>query len=200
MALVSDKHPGIILASGSPRRLELTRRIGFEPTVVVSNIPEVYESDETPHEYTRRLALLKAQDVAQNLGKDEEKPAWILSADTIVVKDGAVLEKPLDEDDARRMLKRLSGQWHTVITSFCWLARTLSDDEPRCGVYSVEAGVEFRELSEEMIRRYVATGEPMDKAGSYGIQDVGSTIVRAVKGSYFCVVGLPVCEVIEALQ
>lgn len=200
MSLVSSEHPGIVLASGSPRRLELTRRIGFEPVVVVSNIPEVCGEGESPEEYTRRLALLKAQDVARRLEGDKTMPAWILAADTIVVRGDELLEKPVDEEDARRMLTSLSGKWHKVITTFCWLSRQLVEGKAPHGVYSVEAKVLFRDLSPEMIRRYVETGEPMDKAGSYGIQDVGSTIVRAIEGSYFCVVGLPVCEVVEALQ
>jgi septum formation protein len=200
MSLVSSEHPGIVLASGSPRRLELTRRIGFEPHVVVSNIPEVCAEGESPQEYTRRLALLKAQDVARRLEGEKDMPAWILAADTIVVRDGELLEKPVDEEDARRMLRTLSGQWHRVITTFCWLSRIPVEGSLPHGVYSVEAKVLFRVLSEEMIRRYVETGEPMDKAGAYGIQDVGGTIVRAIEGSYFCVVGLPVCEIIEALQ
>jgi septum formation protein len=199
--IVTAQRRGIVLASGSPRRLELTRRIGFEPVVVVSHVPEVRAPDETPHEYTRRLALLKAQDVARKLEGDTDKPAWILSADTIVVLEEQILEKPSDEADARRMLSMLSGRWHTVVTTFCWLNRFAeSQHRPLHGVHVVEARVLFRDLSPTTIERYVATGEPMDKAGSYGIQDVGSTIVRAIEGSYFCVVGLPVCEVVEALD
>ncbi|MBA2661843.1 MAG: septum formation protein Maf [Bradymonadaceae bacterium] len=191
----------IILASGSPRRLELARRIGLEPHVMVSHVPEIKGAHETPQEYTRRLAILKAQDVAQKLIDSSEPADWILAADTIVVFEGDVLEKPVDFEDACRMLGRLSGQSHTVITSFCWMSRrTREGQENLHAICSVEARVHFRELDEAMIQRYVASGEPMDKAGAYGIQDVGSTIVRHIEGSYFCVVGLPVCEVIETLQ
>lgn len=183
------------------------RRIGFEPVVQVSSVPEFPAPGEEPVEYTRRLAHLKAQGVAARLGAGpgngpvadgEPLPMWVLSADTIVVHEGQILEKPADHDHAFAMLRKLSDSWHTVITTFCWMYRGAPDT-----VYTVrpvEAKVRFRALSDDMIRRYIATGEPMDKAGSYGIQDVGSTIVREIRGSYFCVVGLPVCEVVEALE
>lgn len=189
----------IVLASGSPRRLELTRRIGFEPLVRVSAIEERRGDGESPVEYARRLAEDKARDVADRIDGGE-MPGWILSADTIVVHRGDVLEKPDDAADARRMLRRMSGDKHRVITAFCWLFDGGDDAETVCRVVDVSSEVWLRELDDEMIERYVATGEPMDKAGSYGIQDIGSTLVCRIEGSHFCIVGLPVCEVVATLQ
>lgn len=192
----------IILASGSPRRRELVARIGLEAVIRTSEISEVPEAGESPGEYARRLAKAKADAVAKELIDEPDLPGWILSADTIVVLDGAILEKPADEEEARQMLGRLSGREHEVITAFCWLWRAPGEGEESwvSKVVETRAQVWMRSLSEEMIARYVATGEPMDKAGSYGIQDVGSTLVRRIEGSYFCVVGLPVAQVIETLE
>lgn len=201
MKTLTASNRRIILASGSPRRQELTRRIGFEPHVVVSDIPEVKTATESPADYTRRLAFLKAQGVAEMLVGSDETADWILAADTIVVLGDEVLEKPADIADARRMLGRLSGNSHTVITSFCWWSRSTHDGGEKLPIVgSVETAVHFRELSEEMIEQYLATGESMDKAGSYGAQDIGSILIRKIEGSYFSVVGLPICEVVEALQ
>ncbi len=195
MQPVGPQDRRILLASGSPRRLELTRRIGFEPVVRVSDIPEAPHPGEGPAEYARRLATEKAAAVARETA-GEDLPGWILAADTIVVHDGAILEKPADDEDAVGMLSRLQGSVHEVVTAFCWRWRV---DGPRL-TRSVRADVEMRPLPEAVIRRYVASGEPMDKAGSYGIQDIGSVLVRRIEGSYFCVVGLPVCEVVETLE
>ena len=200
MQSVNSASPSILLASRSPRRLELTQRIGFSPVVRVSAVEEVRAPGEEPVAYARRLALAKARAVAEDV-KGTDLPRWILSADTIVVHGKEVLEKPEDEADARQMLSRLSGEEHEVITAFCWLWRGSKESpEQKEAVRDVSARVWMREFTAETIARYVATGEPMDKAGSYGIQDVGSALVRRIEGSYFCVVGLPVCEVIETLD
>lgn len=188
--------PRIVLGSGSPRRRELAERIGWEPVVVVSDIPEDVEAAESPTEYTQRLALQKAADVAEKISGDASKPNMILSADTIVILDGDILEKPEDGAHAFEMLRAMSGRWHTVQTSFCWFDRTSSESH----VESIDTDVRLRELSDAFIRSYVETGEPLDKAGSYGIQDFGSLLVRELEGSYFNVVGLPVCEAVEALE
>lgn len=200
MKPVSPESPSILLASRSPRRLELTKRIGFHPLVRVSAVEEIREEGEAPRDYARRLAGAKARAVADAV-EGTDLPGWILSADTIVVHGKAVLEKPTDKEEARAMLARLSGEEHEVITAFCWLWRSPGAPDARVeAVRDLSAKVWMRELSPEMIARYVATGEPMDKAGSYGIQDVGSVLVRRIEGSYFCVVGLPVCEVVETLE
>lgn len=196
-----DAQRGFILASGSPRRLELMANLGFSPTVRVSSVPEQRGDQESPSDYTRRLALAKAEAVRGELVGSAEPLDWILAADTIVIvedNDGreVVLEKPADARQATAMLTRLSGRAHTVETAFCWLQRSSG----RARVESVRARVEFRQLGPAMIARYVATGEPMDKAGAYGIQDIGAALVRRIEGSYFAVVGLPICEVVETLD
>jgi septum formation protein len=203
---IGDANRKVILASGSPRRLELMENLGFALEVIVSDTPEKRQPNESPTDYTRRLALAKAKDVRDRIFRDQVdthgvSSGWVLGADTIVVLDGEVLEKPADADHARQMLRRMSGRDHTVITSFCWLeGRVGRTEEARSTVCSVDAHVEFRELSDDMISRYIATGEPFDKAGSYGIQLFGSAFVRRIEGSYFTIVGLPVCEVIEELE
>lgn len=196
MSQLNDTNRRFILASGSPRRLELMQNLGFEPEVRVSSIPEQQQPEESPTDYTRRLAFAKARDVADSFEGDDSLPDWVLAADTIVIFEDEVLEKPQDPDDAFQMLRSMSGREHVVETSFCWLQRSTGD----YSVCSVQADVEFRELTDEMIQRYLDSGEPFDKAGSYGIQLLGSAFVRALDGSYFAVVGLPVCEVVEELQ
>ncbi|RDV39262.1 septum formation inhibitor Maf [Bradymonadaceae bacterium TMQ3] len=202
MDIITKSSPRVVLASGSPRRLELMQRLGFEPLVYKSDIEEIPRAGESPEAYTLRLAREKGEAVADALAGTPELPGWVLSADTIVTLDGDVLEKPVDEADACAMLARLSGARHEVITAYCWTWRAPGQPvEARISkAVAVRADVWMRELSEENIRRYVASGEPMDKAGSYGIQDLGSTFVRRIEGSYFCVVGLPVCEVVETLE
>ncbi len=184
----------VILASASPRRLSLLTQIGFTPRVRVSSIEERRAPDESPTEYTLRLAREKAQAVARGL--DPQDPRFVLSADTIVVLGEEVLEKPADVQDAERMLRALSGQTHQVITAFCWLDR-------ECDLLHVEAvstDVTFLELSDETIARYAATGEPMDKAGAYGIQGIGGALVAGIQGWYASVVGLPIARVVAALR
>jgi len=191
-----DRSIPIVLASGSPRRLELTERIGFDPQVRVSEIPEERGTGETGIAYTARLAAEKAADVAHRISDEEEPPDWMLAADTVVTLDDDVLEKPDDEREAEKMVRAMAGRWHAVCTSFCWKHRRTRDQF----VETVSTNVRLRDLSDELIERYVATEEPMDKAGGYGIQDYGSLLVRELRGSYFNVVGLPLCEVVEALE
>ncbi len=192
--MVTNNERGIVLASGSPRRKELLEQLGFRVVVAKSNVPEVRGAGEDPAVYTRRLAEAKARSSAARA--DATAPPWVLAADTIVVCDGEVLEKPADAADAQAMLRRLSGRGHTVITSFCWMHRL--DD--RCQTCTVATEVWFRDLSADLIARYVATGEPMDKAGAYGIQGLGAAFCREIRGSYSGVVGLPVSEVVETLE
>jgi septum formation protein len=174
----------------------LCERVGFVPEVIVSEIPEEQASGESPADYTRRLARQKAVDVAGRLGDDDSHPRFVLAADTIVVHRKQVLEKPADTDEAVEMLSAMSGEWHTVITAYCWHDRRAGSSE----VEHLETDVKLRSLSDRLIERYVATGEPMDKAGGYGIQDLGSMLVRELNGSYFNVVGLPICEVVETIE
>ncbi len=194
MRRVTSENPQIVLASGSPRRLELMRMLGFDPRVRVSAVEEVLKPGESGEAYTSRLCREKAAGVQKTL--NSEDPDWILAADTIVELDGQILEKPKDIADAVDMLRTLSGRAHCVTTSFCWLDRTSGTEVVR----SISAQVWFRELDDDTIRNYVATGEPMDKAGAYGVQGIGACLVARVEGSYHTVVGLPICEVIESLD
>jgi septum formation protein len=184
-----------VLASGSPRRRVLLEDLGFHPVVHVSEVPEHPESGESPRAYTERLAELKARDVAGRLSGSSRAPDWIVAADTIVVHEDEILEKPGGAAEAREMLARLSGTTHEVLTSFCLLER----HDERGVVRTVRTEVDFRELGDETIERYIATGEPMDKAGGYGIQDLGGALVREIRGSFYAVVGLPIGEVVELL-
>lgn len=177
----------IILASASPRRAELLRNAGIEFEVRVSNVPEIHVPGETAEAYVRRLAQAKAEAVAQ-AGR------IVLGADTTVCVDGSLLEKPADAEDAVRMLLRLSGRWHEVKTGICLIrdGETVSD----CATTRVR----FLEMSEEEIRGYAASGEPLDKAGAYGIQGLASKWIESIEGCYFNVVGLPVSLVWKHLR
>lgn len=200
MSELDGNRPEIVLASGSPRRRELVERIGLEPRVRVSDIPEQIGPDESPRNYTRRLAREKAEDVASQIADEPDADDWprlVLAADTIVIHEDRILEKPDDDEEAFAMLRSMAGGRHTVQTSFCWLDRR-GDDPPYLA--TLDTTVRMRELPDRFIRRYVETGEPMDKAGAYGIQDVGSLLVDELEGSYFNVVGLPVSQVVEALE
>lgn len=172
--------PRVVLASASPRRRDLLRLIGIPHEIRPADIDETYINGEQPRQHAERLARAKADKVAAT-----ESDALVIGADTIVVVDGNVLGKPGNEADAVRMLSMLSGRSHVVITAVA----TAYDGRVVSGVEEVV--VAFRDLSHEEIESYIATGEPMDKAGAYGIQGFGATIVRRVEGDYFAVMGLP---------
>ena len=176
----------------------MLRGLGFDPVLRVAEVDETLRVGEAPEAYTRRLSLEKASQVAEMHGKmsHAEISPFVIGADTVVVLDDDVLEKPVDASHAREMLARLSGRWHTVVTSFT-IAHVSGESPPT--TRAVEAGVRFKTLTECEISAYVDSGEPMDKAGAYGIQKLGGFLVREVFGSYFTVVGLPVCEVVETL-
>ena len=174
----------IILASQSPRRRELLERMGVEFRVVTPDIDEHMERELPPDELVRRISAEKARAVAAQTGPD----AIVIAADTVVALDGAVLGKPADELEAFKMLSTLSGCRHQVYTGM-----TVLRGEEKYTV-SEETTVTFRELSAEEIDRYIATGEPMDKAGAYGIQGYGALLVSGIQGDYYNVMGLPVCR------
>jgi septum formation protein len=180
--------PHVILASQSPRRRELLGLIGIPHTVMPADIDETVMPHEEPVPHCERLAREKAHTLAV-----QHPDAVVIAADTIVVLDGAILGKPSDVADARRMVKLLSGRSHTVHTAIA-VAR---DGRTESAVESVE--VTFRALSDDEIAAYVATGEPMDKAGAYGIQGWGATIVERVNGDYFSVMGLGLRRLIDLL-
>jgi septum formation protein len=179
----------LILASGSPRRRDLLAAAGVAFDVVESGVEEIRRDDEPPHTFALRMAREKALRVSARYA---ETP--VLAADTIVVCGGEILGKPADSEDARRMLRKLSGVTHTVITAFA-LARGAAILENN----AVESRVTFRELLQAEISAYLATDEPYDKAGSYGIQDAGAAFIAHVEGSRDNVMGLPVREVLGAL-
>lgn len=169
--------PRVILASASPRRRELLQLIGIEHEVRPADIDERYLPHESPSAHAERLAREKASAI-------DEDGAVTIGSDTIVVIDGDVLGKPRDRAHAREMLKRLSGRSHVVMTGVAvrWQGRVASGLE--------EVGVTFRALGDDEIERYIDTGEPMDKAGAYGIQGFGATLVDRIDGDYFAVMGL----------
>ncbi len=172
--------PELVLASQSPRRRELLALIGLAHDVRPANIDESYRSGETPAGHCERLARGKAMALRGSVNVD----AVIIGSDTIVVVDGEVLGKPDGVDDAARMLRLLSGRSHTVLTAVA-VARGAQIES------SVErVAVTFRQLSDAEIAAYIATREPMDKAGAYGIQGFGATIVSRIEGDYFAVMGL----------
>jgi len=185
-----DEYTGIILASASPRRKRLLMQAGLEFKIVSSGIDEAPEPGETPKQYAARLSRDKALAVCGNY-----KKAWVIGADSIVVIDGRILEKPKDRADAIKMLFRLSGRAHIVITGYTIACRA----KDHLFTDTVETEVRFKRLDEAEIDWYVHTREPYDKAGGYAIQGIGAFMVQSICGSYTNVVGLPVCEVVDHL-
>ncbi|MCP4674832.1 MAG: septum formation protein Maf [Deltaproteobacteria bacterium] len=183
----------MVLASASPRRRRMLEDAGIPFEVVPADIDEKMRGGESPDEYARRTAGEKGQTVGARL-REQGKTPWIVAADTVVVLDGRVLEKPRDEDEALEMLDRLEGRTHTVITGW-----TVGRDGGPWIVEHAETRVTFHELTVEQRRGYVATGEGMDKAGAYAIQDLGAFLVDRIDGNYFNVVGLPISHVVRAL-
>ncbi len=179
----------LVLASASPRRAQLLEQAGIPFQVDVSDIEEILDPAWSPAEAVVELARQKARDVAVRYPGGEV----VLAADTVVVVEGRIHGKPRDEADARRMLAALSDRWHEVYTGWCLV---LPEGE-RVGVERTD--VHFAPLDEETIARYVATGEPLDKAGAYAIQGRGSLFVDAIRGDYHNVVGLPVHAIGRAL-
>src|SRR3954470_964110 len=187
------KVPTIILASASPRRAELLRSAGIPFTVDAANISEKLNLGERPRGHAERLAEEKAEVVAKrNPGK------IVLGADTIVVVDDQILGKPRDQADAARMLRLLSGRSHEVITGVCIARLAISNQQlANC---SEQTKVFFEEIAEDEIETYIATEEPMDKAGAYAIQGIASRWISRIEGDYANVVGLPVALVWKMLQ
>jgi septum formation protein len=180
----------IILASGSPRRQSLLKNLGLCFSTISVNIDESFLPQESPRDAVRRLARQKAERAVPILKEN----CLLIAADTIVVLDGQVMGKPGSEEEALEMLTRLSGRCHQVITAIC--IRTQ-------GGYEVEdetTRVYFRPLNKEEIKAYIASGEPADKAGAYGIQGRGGLLVQRIEGCYFNVVGLPLSRLYLMLK
>lgn len=182
----------LILASASPRRAEILREAGIPFTVVSAAIDETPIANELSHDLVQRLADTKAELVAARA----VGPAIIIAADTEVVLDGQVLGKPRTADDARRMLTKLSGRTHSVITGVTLIR--LPDAERRSFVETTQ--VHFTHIPDEEIIRYLATGEPFDKAGSYAIQGRAGRYVPRIEGCYFNIVGLPLARLYAFLN
>ena len=184
--------PRLVLASASPRRLELLRQAGIDPEVRPAEIDETPHDGEEPLDYARRLSLAKARAIADAVG---ERP--VLAADTIVhLPDGEprILGKPASADEARVMLTRLAGRAHEVVTAYTLLYT--GGERGR----AVQTDVTFRALSPAEVEGYIGSDEWRDKAGGYAVQGLAAAFVRTVHGSYTNIVGLPLCEVIEDLD
>lgn len=180
----------IILASKSPRRKELLEQIGLDITIYPSNIDEDKVPIQEPEKYVKELACLKAHDVAH-----QYPDSWVIGADTVVVIQDIIIGKPDSKADAVKMLNQLNNCEHFVYTAFC----ICNQNTKLKSVKSVKTKVYFKNLTAQEINWYTNTQEPFDKAGGYGIQGIGSFIVKKISGSYTNVVGLPVCEIVEAL-
>jgi septum formation protein len=179
----------VILASASPRRRELLALVGIAHRVRPADIDETVGANELPEPHALRLANEKAAVIAR-----DHPHELVIAADTIVVLDGEILGKPRSDDGAKSMLARLSGRTHTVVTAIaCAL-----EGRSASAVETVQ--VTFRDLTPEEIDAYVETREPMDKAGSYGIQGYGATIVRRIDGDYFAVIGLSLVRLVELMK
>lgn len=181
----------LILASASPRRIELLRILGLDFAVMQSGADETFVPGEAPLAHVLRLSAEKARRVAV-----AHSGSWVLGADTIVVIDGEVLGKPDGPEEARQMLKKLSARAHTVYTGFTLVRRdariALSE-----GIVST---VIFRAISEDELSWYVHSAEPYDKAGAYAVQGMGAFFIKEIQGSYTNVMGLPLCEVVDMLK
>jgi septum formation protein len=182
--------PKLILASKSPRRSDLLEQAGLTFSIIPSDFDESSVTMSDPESYVKKLAKSKAIDISK-----KHPDSWVLGADTIVLIDDSILGKPGSKDEARSMLKQLSGKTHQVITGYCLCCQTKNDIISE----TVKTDVRFKKLRDAEIEWYIQTGEPYDKAGAYAIQGIGTFLVKSINGSYTNVVGLPVCEVIEFL-
>ncbi len=179
----------IILASGSPRRRELLQTAGVNFKVCAAQGDEVLDPSLHPADAAVEIARQKAAEVAEKYPRD-----CVIGADTIVVVDDLILGKPKDKNDAANMLALLSGREHTVYTGVC----IINDGDENC--FAEATQVEFYPLTPEEITAYVESGEPMDKAGAYGIQGIGCVLVKGIKGDFFNVMGFPVARVLRAIR
>lgn len=178
-----------IVASASPRRKELLSNTGFTFDIIPSDADESCEKGLSPEELVKELAARKAKSVFKN-----NRDCVVLGCDTVVEYGGTVLGKPQSRNEAKKMLRMLSGKIHNVHTGVC-----ITDSEQTC-TFVKTVKVEFYNLSEKEIERYVNTGESDDKAGAYGIQGLGCVLVKGIEGDYFSVVGLPVAETVRHLE
>ncbi|MGQ9648376.1 MAG: Maf family protein [Thermodesulfobacteriota bacterium] len=181
----------LILASKSPRRYELLKQVGLDFEVIPSRIEEDTIKGESPRSHVLRLAEAKALDVG-----NQHPDRWVIAADTVVYVDHSILGKPKSREEARKMLRRLCGREHQVVTGFS----VLHIEKGKRDREAVRTAVKVKKLAWPEIEWYIRTGEPYDKAGGYAIQGVGSFMIESIKGSYTNVVGLPICELIQVLR
>ena len=185
----NESQEKLVLASRSPRRAEILKTVGWPYETIVAGIDESRAQSEEAASYVERLAREKAAAVAARLER-----GLVLGADTVVVADGEILGKPRDDEDAKHMLKRLSGKWHEVVTG---VALIRAGDGKEALVDHETTRVRFSEMSEEEITWYVSTGETKDKAGAYALQGGAALFVEEIQGDYFNIIGLPIRLVYE---
>ena len=178
----------IILASASPRRKEILELADLKFDVMPSDAQEI-STKTAPNEVVMDFASIKAKDIY----KKSEKQSMVVGADTVVAYQGQILGKPADEADAKRMLTMLSGQTHEVYTGVCVI------EDGKTKTFYEETKVTFYEISDEQIDRYIKTGEPMDKAGSYGIQGKAAVFIKGIEGDYYNVVGFPIARFLQEI-
>ncbi len=179
----------LILASGSPRRKELLALLDIPFEVVVSNFDERIDQDKKLEDEIKRLSFGKAKSVFE---KNED--AVVIGADTIVTIDNKVLGKPKDQEDAKRMLTLLSNNVHTVITGVTIMSKDKTE------TFASSSKVYFDQLTDDEIKEYILTKEPMDKAGAYAIQGIGSKFIKKIEGDYYSIVGLPINQIYQKLR
>ncbi len=184
----------IILASNSPRRRELLENIGLKFEIIPDNTPEPMDCELLPYDMVMMLAKFKGENVLNSLMYDED--ALIISADTVVCVDGKIIGKPKTKEDAFKMLKQLSGRSHFVYTG----VYVIEKSSKKSANFYEKTEVYFKSLDIDEINDYINSREPMDKAGSYGIQNLGSLFVEKITGDYFNVVGLPICHLGKVLK
>ena len=180
-----------ILASASPRRIELLTLMGLQFDIIPADVDETFFEGENPREHVLRLSTEKAQSVSI-LHPD----AWVMGADTIVAINGEVLGKPRTEEEAKEMLGKLSGQTHTVYTGFTLIKKSADIIISE----AIDSSVRFRRIPEDEMSWYAALEEPYDKAGGYAVQGMGAFFIREIHGSHTNVMGLPLCEVVAVLK
>lgn len=188
----------LVLASGSPRRREILEELGYEFTILTADFDESTVSLEVPGEGVQKLALGKAKAVAERTPVDE--PTVFLGSDTVVALDDVVMGKPGSKEEAKAMLENLSGRTHTVYTGVALVEKSPDGSIVAEKTFAEATGVRFFDLTGDEVDWYVSTGEPMDKAGAYGIQGLGRVLVEGIDGDYLTVVGLPAARVYRALR
>ena len=194
----------IILASGSPRRQKMLENLGLKFEILVPNVEEHAHSNELACDYVKRNSKLKLDNVFTRI-KDSlpwDNSFLIIACDTVVSLDGkyTILEKPKDKDDAFNMLSSLSGVTHIVISGVSLLYKGSNDNNIKTSTFSVETKVKIKKLTKEEILWYIDTKEPMDKAGSYAMQGIGSYFIESITGSHTNVIGLPLCELYTHIE